>query len=62
MQSITVKKYPAELSLSTLICLMGTVQSAAVGLVAERHHPSAWFIDWDSMSLPAPLYTVIISC
>ncbi|KAF5450742.1 hypothetical protein F2P56_031068 [Juglans regia] len=60
LQSITVKKYPAELSLSSLICFMGTVQSAAVALVAERHHPSAWSIGWDSRLL-APLYTGIVS-
>lgn len=55
-QSITIKSYPAELSLSTLICLMGAIQSAAVGLVAERH-AHAWAVGWDSRLL-APVYTV----
>ncbi|CBI19039.3 hypothetical protein VitviT2T_027099 [Vitis vinifera] len=59
LQSITIKTYPAELSLSTLICLMGAIQSGAVGLVAERH-PSAWAIGWDSRLL-APVYTGIVS-
>ncbi|KAL6317289.1 hypothetical protein AAG906_030042 [Vitis piasezkii] len=59
LQSITIKAYPAELSLSTLICLMGTVQSAAVGLIAERK-PRTWSIGWDSRLL-APVYTGIIS-
>ncbi|KAG2709043.1 hypothetical protein I3760_05G220700 [Carya illinoinensis] len=49
LQSVTVKKYPAEL-----------VQSAAVALVAERHYPSAWSIGWDSRLL-APLYTGVVS-
>ncbi|PKI77668.1 hypothetical protein CRG98_001951 [Punica granatum] len=59
LQSITVKKYPAEMSLSSLICLVGAVQSAAVGLVAERH-PSAWAVGWDTRLL-APVYTGVIS-
>lgn len=59
LQSITVKSYPAELSLSTLICFMGTVQSAALALAVERH-PSAWAIGLDS-TLVAPLYSGIVS-
>ncbi|KAI3442717.1 WAT1-related protein [Psidium guajava] len=59
LQSITVKKYPAELSLSSLICLMGAMQSAAVALVAE-HHPAAWQVGWDSRLL-APVYTGVVS-
>lgn len=59
LQSITVKKYPAELSLSSLICLMGAMQSAAVALVAERH-PAAWRVGWDSRLL-ASVYTGIVS-
>ena len=35
---------------------MGAIQSAAVGLVAERH-PGAWAVGWDSRLL-APVYTV----
>ncbi|KAM7254901.1 hypothetical protein ACFE04_020142 [Oxalis oulophora] len=30
LQSITIKKYPAEMSLSSLICLAGTVQSLGI--------------------------------
>jgi len=56
MQSITVKSYPAELSLATLICLAGGAQATAVALVAERHS-QAWAIGWD-YRLYAPLYTV----
>ncbi|KAI4307286.1 hypothetical protein L6164_030490 [Bauhinia variegata] len=59
LQSITVKKYPAELSLASLICLMGALQSAAVALVVE-HHPRAWAIGWDYRFF-CPLYTGIVS-
>ncbi|XP_057444691.1 WAT1-related protein At4g08290-like isoform X2 [Lotus japonicus] len=55
LQSITVKRYPAELSLATLICLAGTAEGTAVALVAERH-PHAWAIGWD-YRIYAPLYT-----
>ncbi|XP_028118499.1 WAT1-related protein At4g08290-like isoform X2 [Camellia sinensis] len=59
LQSITVKKYPAELSLAFWICLMGAVLSAALTLVAERH-PGVWAIGWDSRLL-APIYSGVIS-
>lgn len=55
-QSITVRRYPAELSLSSLICLMGALQSAVVALVAD-HHSKSWVIGWD-FRLFGPLYTV----
>lgn len=56
LQSITVKRYPAELSLSALICLAGALQSTVIA-VAIEHRPSAWAVGWDSRLL-APLYTV----
>ncbi|XP_052200997.1 WAT1-related protein At4g08290-like isoform X2 [Diospyros lotus] len=59
VQSITVTKYPAELSLALWICLMGTILSAAVTLVAEHNHPGVWSLGWDSRLL-APLYSGII--
>ncbi|EEF48374.1 Auxin-induced protein 5NG4, putative [Ricinus communis] len=59
LQSIALKKYPAELSLSSLICLSGTVQSLAVAL-AVAHHPSSWAVGWDSRLL-APVYTGIVT-
>ncbi|KAL5149730.1 WAT1-related protein [Glycine soja] len=36
--SMAVKKYPAELSLSTLICMAGALQSAVVAVIAD-HNP-----------------------
>ncbi|XP_050213096.1 WAT1-related protein At4g08290-like [Mercurialis annua] len=59
LQSITLKHYPAELSLSSLICLSGTAQSLAVALVVA-HHPKAWEVGWDSRLL-APVYTGIVT-
>lgn len=48
--------YPAELSLSSLICLMGVVEGAAVSLVMERDM-SVWRIGFDSRLLAA-VYSV----
>ncbi|KAH1113130.1 hypothetical protein AAZX31_04G231200 [Glycine max] len=59
LQSITVKRYPAELSLATLICLAGTVEASAVAFVAERHS-RAWAVGWD-YRLYAPFYTGVVS-
>ncbi|TKY74287.1 WAT1-related protein [Spatholobus suberectus] len=59
LQSITVKRYPAELSLATLICLAGTAETTAVALVAERHS-RAWAVGWD-YRLYAPLFTGLVS-
>ncbi|OVA20678.1 Drug/metabolite transporter [Macleaya cordata] len=59
LQAITLKRYPAHLSLTTLICFVGTLQSIAVTLVME-HKPSAWSIGWD-MNLLAAAYAGIVS-
>ncbi|CAN4109017.1 unnamed protein product [Withania somnifera] len=41
LQAITMRKYTAPLSLTTLVCFMGTLQSIVVTLVME-HKASAW--------------------
>lgn len=51
-----MRKYTAPLSLTTLVCFMGTLQSIAVTLVME-HKPSAWAIGFD-MNLLAAVYAV----
>ncbi|KAF3611669.1 hypothetical protein DY000_02046119 [Brassica cretica] len=56
LQSFTLKKYPAELSLTALICLMGTLEGTAVSLVTVRDL-SAWKIGFDS-NLFAAAYSV----
>jgi len=58
LQSITLKRYPAELSLSSLVCLSGVVQASVVAIVATRHAGlGAWALGWD-FRLYGPLYTV----
>ncbi|XP_047342095.1 WAT1-related protein At4g08290-like [Impatiens glandulifera] len=59
LQSITIKRYPAELSLAFSICFMGAILSAAMTLVAERNS-SVWSIGFNSRLL-APIYTGVIS-
>lgn len=61
LQSVTLKKYPAEMSLSTLICLIGAMQTSVVAFIAERHSGlEVWAIGWD-FRLYGPLYTGIIT-
>jgi hypothetical protein len=57
-QSFTLKKYPAALSLTAWICLMGMVEGSIVTLVMERDM-SVWAIGWDSR-LIAAVYSVSI--
>nr|GMD50829.1 WAT1-related protein At2g39510-like [Ipomoea batatas] len=40
LQAITLKSYPAGLSLTTLICTVGSLQASVVTLVAERKNPA----------------------
>ncbi|CAH2033570.1 unnamed protein product [Thlaspi arvense] len=58
LQSFTLKKYPAALSLTALICLMGTLEGTAVSLVTVRDL-SAWKIGFDS-NLFAAVYSGVI--
>ncbi|XP_010999364.1 PREDICTED: WAT1-related protein At4g08300-like [Populus euphratica] len=60
LQSFTLKKYPAELSLTALICVMGVVEGAAVSLVMERDM-DAWKIGFDSRLLAAAYSGVVCS-
>ncbi|KAK7279440.1 hypothetical protein RJT34_24493 [Clitoria ternatea] len=53
LQAITLKTYPAALSLSAWICVMGTIEGAAVAMVMERGNPSVWSIKWDMRLLSA---------
>jgi len=56
MQAVTLRKYPAQLSLTALVCALGTLQSIAVTFVME-HKTSVWAIGWD-MNLLAAAYAV----
>jgi hypothetical protein len=56
VQSNTLQSYPAEMSLTALICGVGTVMSGAVALFAERRNMRAWVIGFDTR-----LFTVVYS-
>ncbi|XP_062146744.1 WAT1-related protein At4g08300 [Alnus glutinosa] len=60
LQSFTLKKYPAELSLTAWICLMGAVEGSIVTLVMERDM-SVWAIGWDSRLLAAVYSGIVCS-
>lgn len=47
-----------QLSLTSLVCFIGTLQAIAVTFVVE-HNPSVWRIGWD-VSLLAAAYAVRI--
>lgn len=53
LQAITLRTYPAELSLTAWICLLGTTEGAIVAMVMERGKPAVWAINWDSKFLAA---------
>lgn len=59
MQAVTLRKYSAQLSLTAIVCSLGTLQSIAVTFVME-HNPNAWSIGWD-MNLLAAAYAVSLS-
>lgn len=46
LQAIIAKIYPAELSITTLMCFLATVQSAAIALAFERNS-AAWVLKWN---------------
>ncbi|XP_047338307.1 WAT1-related protein At5g07050-like [Impatiens glandulifera] len=60
LQKAALKTYEKhQLTLTTLVCLMGTLQAIAVTFVME-HKPSAWSIGWD-MNLLAAAYAGIVT-
>ncbi|EYU20823.1 hypothetical protein ABFS82_11G015800 [Erythranthe guttata] len=59
LQAITLRKYTAQLSLTAIVCFLGTLQSIAVTLVME-HKTDAWKIGFD-MNLLAAAYAGIVS-
>ncbi|KAF1883282.1 hypothetical protein Lal_00030388 [Lupinus albus] len=59
LQAVTLRRYSAQLSLTAIVCFLGTLQSTAVTFVMEQK-PSAWSIGFD-MNLFAAAYAGIIS-
>ncbi|KAM7254851.1 hypothetical protein ACFE04_020092 [Oxalis oulophora] len=51
LQAVTLETYPAELSLTTWICLMGTIEGSIAALIMERGDYSIWAISWDTKLL-----------
>ncbi|KAL4274044.1 hypothetical protein GQ457_13G021470 [Hibiscus cannabinus] len=60
LQSFTLKLYPAELSLTAMICFMGMVEGAGVSLIMVRDL-SAWKLGWDSRLLAATYSGIVCS-
>uniref|UniRef100_A0A0D9WI48 WAT1-related protein n=1 Tax=Leersia perrieri TaxID=77586 RepID=A0A0D9WI48_9ORYZ len=61
LQTHTIKQYSAQLSLTTLICFVGTIQAVVVTFVMERRPSSAvWAIGFD-MNLLAAAYAGIVT-
>jgi hypothetical protein len=59
LQAITLRKYPAPMSLATWVCFVGAIQSFVVAFFAERHNSHAWSLGWDTR-LFAPTYAVSV--
>ncbi|KAM7489842.1 hypothetical protein LguiB_027326 [Lonicera macranthoides] len=59
LQAVTLKTYPAELSLTALICGGGTLQGAILTLIVETGNTSIWSIHFDTKLLAA-LYSGLI--
>ncbi|WJX32540.1 hypothetical protein P8452_20853 [Trifolium repens] len=60
LQAITLRKYPAPMSLATWVCFIGAIQSFVVAFFAERHNSHAWSLGWDTR-LFAPAYAGIVT-
>lgn len=61
LQAITIEAYPAELSLTAWICLLGTAEGGIVALIMERNNLSAWSLKWDTKLLAAVYSGVVCS-
>ncbi|KAJ3676533.1 hypothetical protein LUZ60_003945 [Juncus effusus] len=59
LQSVTIRMYDAPLTLTTLICFVGTLQAIVVTFITE-HKMSVWQIGWD-MNLLAAAYAGIVT-
>ncbi|CAI9755828.1 unnamed protein product [Fraxinus pennsylvanica] len=60
LQNKTLKEYPAELSLTSLVCFMGMVEGGVVAVIMERH-TSAWAIGFDSRLLASAYSGIVCS-
>ncbi|KAK1415585.1 hypothetical protein QVD17_31368 [Tagetes erecta] len=60
LQAHTLKSYPVELSLTTLVCMMGALEGSILTVMAEWGNASIWSINWD-VKLFAAVYSGIMS-
>lgn len=56
-QAMTLKEYPAQLSLTTLICMMGALQGTVVTLLIENGKSGIWSMH-KRTEIIATLYSV----
>ncbi|MED6131588.1 hypothetical protein PIB30_011191 [Stylosanthes scabra] len=59
MQASTLKRYPAQLSLTSWMCFIGAMQSAIFTAIVEHNHPSTWLIGFN-IDLWSTLYGGIV--
>ncbi|XP_023749821.1 WAT1-related protein At2g39510 isoform X1 [Lactuca sativa] len=59
LQAVTLKSYPADLSLTALVCMMGTLEGSILTLVVEKANTSIWSINWD-IKLFAAIYNGVV--
>lgn len=59
LQAITLKTYPAELSLTAWICLFGTIEGSIAALIMERGNYAVWSLSWDT-KLAAAVYSGVV--
>ncbi|GFP99296.1 wat1-related protein at2g39510 [Phtheirospermum japonicum] len=60
LQAITLKSYPAGLSLTAMVCSLGAFIGTIVTFLAERGNTSVWALGWDAKLL-AYVYGGVIS-
>ncbi|GMI90305.1 Usually multiple acids move in and out Transporters 14 [Hibiscus trionum] len=61
LQAITIKSYPAELSLTALICVAGTIEGSIVALAIEAGNAAVWAVHLDVKLLAAVYGGVVCS-
>ncbi|KAJ0764340.1 putative EamA domain-containing protein [Helianthus annuus] len=59
LQAMTLKEYPAQLSLTTLICTMGALQGTIVTLIIEKAKFGIWSMQTET-EIVATLYSGIV--
>ncbi|KAM3732399.1 hypothetical protein ACB098_11G057700 [Castanea mollissima] len=58
LQTITIKMYPAPITLTSLTCLSGTILSTIMSAILD-HKASSWKLSWN-ITLLAPIYSGVV--